>query len=1046
MKGVSRKIVLIISIQLMGATIVFGQNHSVSGSVTDTQTDDPLPGVNILVVGTSTGASTDAEGHYTLQVKSLQDTLRFSFIGYKTKMVPINGRTTINIELQSQILIGHQLVVTALGVQRQKASLSYSTQEVNTQELKSRSNNTNLIVSLQGKVAGLSITQSGAGVGAPARVILRGNRSVNGNNQPLYVVDGVPTRGQPENLSLENVASINVLKGANAAALYGSKAQNGVIVINTKTPEKNTMFVTLDNKFTFLRPVMRYDYQNVYGQGSDGVYSPHSIQSWGPKMEGQMVDTWSVDPKDAGDKYAFLPQPNNIRDIFQTGYSLTNNLSINVGGETSQSLISFTHTGAAAIIPTHGLKEYDALLKNQTEVNNWITFNGKLNYMNQHRKGIETTGGLVTSTASQNLWNAIYNIHKIPRNIRTQDMKNYSYYDMTGNSKQNFWLPGNSRAMNPYWDIHNIRQPESFERILALGSIRFDFTNALSLLVRASYDGKHKNIKAIVHNGTYHSKNGNFITGNAQAYKLYSDFLLTYKKSNIGKHWGITANLGGSTEKDRNESIEASAGNEQGVPGLVLPNLFSLNNSLNAAANNSYGSPVDINSLYAFADLSWKNSLFLNVSGRNDWSSTLPADSRSYFYPSAGVSAIISSLISSFPEKINLAKLRFSWSKVGNGAPYGSLIRRLSFSPGGISGLLQLNSVLPNKKLKPESTVSYEAGLDLKFLNSRVGLDLTLYKENTLDQLFTVNVPVGSGESAYFTNGGNIQNEGMEMSLSTIPIQMRNFKWNLNINFSSNRNKVISLISNSHVGGNELTIGSQESYLEKLLPGQPYGNIYVIGFQRDNQGRVIVGQNGIPIYTSGRSVLAGHAQPDWTSSLSNTLRYRNISFHFLITYRQGGIILSKTQALLSGLGDLKNTVKGRQGGLIFGKNFFSQYTAVDVNGSPNNIPMKAQDFWRSVGSAAYIVSEPFIEDATNMQMREMDIGYTLTASMLKKIGLSGLSNVRISFMGQNLFYFYRASRAVNAAVRTGTSQSTSGIGGSIRPNIRSLGMDISLKF
>jgi hypothetical protein len=370
------------------------------------------------------------------------------------------------------------------------------------------------------------------------------------------------------------------------------------------------------------------------------------------------------------------------------------------------------------------------------------------------------------------------------------------------------------------------------------------------------------------------------------------------------------------------------------------------------------------------------------------------------------------------------------------------LQRQVYFTPGGREGFIGLSSTLPAQTLKPEETKSYEMGLNLNFIGNRLGLDVTVYKENTFNQLFTVSLPEGSGAADFFTNAGNIENKGLEATLKTIPIQGKYFKWNIDFNFSRNRNKVVSLYGNK----SSIIIGSNHSTALKLVKGHRWGDLYGIGFKRDDQGRVIVGNDGVPKFTNSTSVLLGNYLPKWTGNISSGFVYNNFTLHFLISYRQGGIIFSYTSSVLNGIGLTKKTLKGRQGGLIFGKNFFKKYTAVKKDGSPNNIPIDAQAFWSSVGGRNYTVPEPFVQDATNMRLRELSLGYSLPHSLLAKMGLTAISNVKFSLVGRNLFYFYRSSPLVDSSLRNGTGTASSGRATYIRPTIRNYGVNLSIKF
>jgi hypothetical protein len=429
----------------------------------------------------------------------------------------------------------------------------------------------------------------------------------------------------------------------------------------------------------------------------------------------------------------------------------------------------------------------------------------------------------------------------------------------------------------------------------------------------------------------------------------------------------------------------------------------------------------------------------LDVTGRNDWSSTLPPESRSYFYPSVGIAAVLSDLIN-LPNFFSFAKVRASWAQVGKSAPPYMLTRTANFSPGGNNGFLQLGSVEPNKNLKPETTESYEVGLDLRFFKGRLNLDITAYKTNTIDQLFTVALPAGSGAAAFFTNGGKIENKGLEVLLSMTPVKTNDLTWNLNTTFSTNRNWVVKISDDRP----RVVIGS-DSYMREMVveEGQEYGDVYSRGWERDDQGRVLIGEDGLPIVTSGRTVKVANFNADWEGSLINSMTYKNFSASFLIEHRQGGTYVSATDAVLFGEGDAQQTVEGREGGLIFGENLFAEETAVLLDGGgANNIEVTAQEFWRAVGGRNTPVGEAFVEDATNTRLREATIGFTLPESMIARLPVS---NVKFSLVGRNLFFIYHKGN-YDPEILTGTGPGTAGYQSFTPPSQRNFGGSLTINF
>lgn len=990
----------------------------VSGTVTE-PSGDPLIGVSVTLKGTNVGTTTGAGGEYSLNIPE-SGVLVFSSVGYITQEVPVNATATINIKLQAEATALNSVVVTALGIKRESKSLTYSTQGVNAQQLK-ESREPNVMISMQGKVAGLSITESGGGLGSPARVILRGNRSISGDSQPLYVVDGVPINGDPTNLSSDNIASINVLKGPNAAALYGSAAQNGAIIITTYTGSAGVTSVSFSSSYITQRPLMSARFQNEYGQGTGGVYNKRSDLSWGPKMEGQMVEHWSPNPALAGTTYALTPQEDNVIDFFETGRNLVNNLLINLGGEKTQTVFSFTRTDAKGMVPNNELKRNNLSLRVNSQLLPRLHLDAKIDYTRQ--QGI---GGI---NAQGSFESSIQNLYTIPRSIHHEHMKVFEYTDERGANRQNYWAPGSAFDQNPYWRVYRNESSETSERVIALASLRYDFTDDLSLMVRGAYDGRNSNNQNKTYNDTYNrGMFGRYTVGMSNGVLFNSDFLVSYKKK-LNSDWSVNANVGGNLRQNRNSSLNSNTG-----PAMTIANFFALSNTQQVVSTYDPGNNVDVQSLYGFANIAWRNALFLDVTSRNDWSSTLPAANRSYFYPSVGLSAVLTDLVPSMRGALSYAKIRGSWAQVGNSAPPYLLQRTASFTAGGNNGFLTLSPVLPDTALRPELTKSVEVGAELRFLEGRIGLDFTAYKTNTTNQLFTVALPVGSGASMYFTNGGNIQNKGIEVLVSLNPVRSADFNWDVNLNYSLNRNMVLKINDQRP----RVDVGSIT-----IEQGQPFGNIYRRGFLRDDQQRVIVGNDGVPKRTPGQTIMVANFNPDWMGSISNSFSFKGFTLSFLIDHRHGGTILSQTNARLYGDGQAEGTLQGRDGGLIFGENFFTNEIAVREDGSKNDIPITAEKFWSAVGGRIQSTDEIFVESATNTRLRELIVGYSVPVSKLSNLRIS---KIHLSLVGRNLFFIHRASNTVDPDLRIGTGPGTEGISGFALPTARTIGASIKVDF
>ncbi len=997
----------------------------ITGTVTDAN-GQGLAGVSIKVKGSATGVSTDPSGKYQLTAPA-NSILVFSFVGFTTREVAVNNQSTINVQLEEASSELTEVVVTALGLARQKKTLTYSTQSVSTKEL-TQSRDLNVINALQGKVAGLNIGSGSSGVGAAARVILRGNRSINGNSQPLYVIDGVPVRGNPADLNPDNIAAINVLKGANAAALYGSAGQNGVIIIETKKGRQGDkeFNVSLSTTYMSQEPIQSIPFQYQYGQGAGGIYNRSSEESWGPALDGTMVAAWSQDPAKAGTTYPFLAQKNVREGLFQTGHNSATNLSVTTSGKKTQTAFNYTYTDATGIIPNNALQRHNITVRMTNQLSKRLSLDSKLDYAKQNIDNRLDEG--------ESSYNPIRQIYTMPPNIRQEDVSDFEYVDPSlGVTKQDYWAPGSVTSANPYWALYrNLRYNKS-DRVIALASLSYLFTDDLKLMLRGSYDGESTGNEEKSYYGTYRDPLGRYALGAGTWQQAIGDFLLSYTKK-LNTDWSAQANFGGEIRNNKSGSVNSSTG-----AGMNVPNLFALNNSSLPTALNTL-SQFETQSLYANGQFGWKDALFVDLSARNDWNSTLPAGNRSYFYPSAGVSAIVSQMVK-LPEAFSYLKFRGSWAQVGNGAQPYNLERFATGMAGGPLGYILLSSTLPNTELRPEKTTSIELGLEMSMFDSRLGLDLTLYKTNTNDQLFLQALPVGSGAASFFTNGGDVQNKGIEAILSTTPVKSNDFTWNLNFNYAINENLVKELSADLP----RLVVGS-DSYMREFVleEGKPFGLIYGKGYLRNAEGNVLVGTNGLPQFTAGRTVLLGNINPKWTGGLSMSFSYKNWNANFVITHKQGGVVASFTDAILYGNGLVEETLQGREGGLIFGQNIFTDIIAVKASdGTPNDIAVKAETLWKGMGSRTAPVGEVFTRSATNTRLREMSIGYKLPKSLFKRLPVS---SVEISVVGRNLFFLYRKDSNIDPDFTQGVETVSEGFQSFAPPTTRSFGANLRINF
>src|SRR5690554_2865814 len=1014
---------LFIVLLFLSFSIAKAQERSITGQVTAAESGEPIPGVSVLIQGTSSGTITDLDGNYTLPLTQGATTLVFSYLGYSSQERAIGNESVINVVLTQDIEDLSEVVVTAFGLERETKSLTYSVQAVSSEEL-SKARELNIVNSLSGKVAGMSITRSGTGVGSGSRVVLRGNRSISGDSQPLYIVDGVPALGI-SNLNPDDIESISVLKGPNAAALYGSRANNGAIVVTTKQGSTDGFNVSVNTSYMLDEPLILTNYQNVYGQGNAGGYSGASEFSWGPRMDGGSVPHWSPDPTKESATIPYSPQPNNVSDFFQTGHTLATTLAITAGNERNQTYFSYTFTDAAGVVPGNELKRHSLNLRLTNKLSDRLTLDSKINYIRQDIDNQLATG--------ENFSNPIRHAVRLPRNIRTEDISDFEYFDEAGTLRQNYFNPLSNGGANPYWTINRNLRTNTNDRVVAFSSLTYELAEGLSILGRASLDRSFGKNDEKMYNDTYIiAQNGRFTVGSSENMEINTDFLLTYEKS-LSQEWYFNINVGGNSRISRNTSLSSNTG-----PALTIPNFFALQNTQQVVSTHGVGSPKDVNSLYSFAQLAWKNAIFLDITARNDWSSTLPRQNWSFFYPSVGLNAVVSDLVV-FPEWFTFAKLRGSFAEVGNDTSPFQLQRKAIFAAGGLGGYLSLDTQLPNENLLPETTRSLELGTDLRFFDNRFGVDLTYYKTNSFNQLFTVALPVGSGASSFFTNGGDVQNEGFEAMITVMPIRRNNFNWDITANFAKNE----SLVKEINDERPSIVVSSDFLREFRIEEGQPFGEIYSRGYLRDDQGRVIVGSNGLPRTTPGRTVRVGNNNPTWLGGIQNSFNYKNFNVNFTIDFRQGGDIASITNAIIYADGVTEETLPGREGDLIFGQNFMEHETAVLEGGEPNDIAIDSELFWLNMGGRNAPIGEVFTVSATNVRMREAVIGYTIPSEKLNNIPFKSVS---LSFVGRNLFFFANKAKNIDPDVTVGTGASGAGFDSFGPPTARSYGFNLNLGF
>lgn len=978
MERMIRKLFLISTCFLFLSIPTYSQGASIrQGTVTDKVTKETLPGVQVIVKGTFKGGVSDMDGTFKIEANN-DDYLVFSMLGYESKEIPVANKTSFTVELIPTTYDLGEVVVTALGIERKTRTLSYSTQQIEGSIGEIKDNSSNILSSLSGKISGAVITTAATGPGAAARVVLRGNRSISGNNTALIVIDGVPydntSYGQATgtmynygggdgavNINPDDVASINVLKGPSAAALYGSRAANGAIIITTKQGKEGRLKIDFNSGMSVDKPNLLINFQNTYGRGNGGVAAQGIGESWGAAAQ-----TYST----------------NVKDFFETAYSFNNTVSLYGGTDMMQGFASYTNNSVEGMIPGNKLERNTMNLRINTQFHSRLTTDAKITYVNQKVKNRPRLGDAGTPIEA----------YIMPRDMSEHELKEYETINPNnGQPVRKYWTTS-SIYDNPYWSTNRTSVNEERNRVTLLGSAKYQLLDWLSILGRVSYDRYDDKTDGSFYDGTVSlgdvKAGGKYYETNSQYWERNFDLLLSGENT-ITEYISLNYNLGTSFLKRKYATVTNMAN------GLSIPNKFSLAAATTPAFQDVGGYTRALNSVYGNLQIGFKSYLFVDVTGRNDWSSTLPSPHK-YFYPSVGLSAIISDMMD-MPSWISFGKIRASYTQVGNDPDPYLLKQQFLFALGAGQGFISRNQIKSIQDLKPEKTKSYEVGLDWRFLNGRLGLDATLYKSNTINQLLYIGLPMASGFNRRYINAGNIENRGMEIQLNANPIETKNFNWSTGINFSRNINKVIELAPNT----TQVNITDNTKYATVIVKeGSSYGDLYGRAWKKDAAtGKHIVDNRGLPVAESNQKL--GNFNPDAMLGWSNRLSYKNFKVSFLIDARIGGEMVSGTDAYLAAYGVAGYTEKFREGGLVL--------DAVKVDGSANTTAITSQQLWTTVsqnGRDAW--GDFFTYDMTNVRLRELSVGYDF---QLKETAV--IESASLSITGRNLLFFYRGKSIMN---------------------------------
>ena len=1024
----------------LSSSTLYAQS-TIKGKVVDNN-NTPIQGATVTNTNSKQQVQTGANGTFELPASSGSLHVLVQYIGFDSKTVQLNATGLTTIQLSPANALLDEVVVTALNISKEKKTLGYAIQELKGKDL-SEAKESNLVNSLAGKVAGVQVTNSQGNMGS-SRIIIRGETSIAGNNQPLFVIDGTPvdnsqlgTSGNRDyanaisDINSEDIESISVLKGPNAAALYGSRAAAGVILITTKSgKQRKGLGININSNNTIERIAVLPDYQDVFGQGADGKFSyvdgkggginDGVDESWGPKMDGRLIPQFYSN----GEAVPFLPHPNNVRSFFGTGRTLNNGISIADATDKIDYRFSYNNSNQTGIVPNSSIEKNNFNVNTRYKITEDLTLTANANYVRTNSGNLPGVGGFRSNGYMlQFTW--------FGRQVDVSRLKNYR--DENGNLIN--W--NNSYYSNPYFIAEENTVQQQRDRIFGNIGLNYKINEFLTANFRTGNDYYTDRRKIRIAYGTNGTPYGSYEEDAYTVNENNTEFTLNYARP-LSPDFSLDI-LGGANIRSQSRQR-----NNQKAPRLAVPDVYTLANSRDALISTGEYSPLKAYSIFSSAQLGYKNYAFLNLTARNDWSSTLPVDNLSYFYPSANASVVLTDAFSIQSNLLSFWKLRGGWSKVGKDTDPFSLIDSYLFSaPYGDSPQLSVNDIKKNPDLKPETTSSTELGTELAFFKNRVHLDLSLYNINSINQILAVDVSPSTGYKKQLVNAGKINNKGLEIQLGVTALKKPDFQWDINVNFASNKSKVVELDEAGLL--QSYTIGSSGSVQVLAAVGKPYGTLYGTGFLRNEDGRLIVNADGTPA-TDPVNHYFGKFTPDWLGGITNQFRYKDFDLSFLIDIKHGGKLYSGTNATGRGTGVLASTLPGRDaahGGLSYTVNSTTYddgilVDGVNADGSENTKIVSAQQYYKTL----YRVNEANVFDASYIKLREVKLGYQLPNHWITKIGFQGAS---FALVARNLWIIHKNAPNIDpeTAFNTGNAQ---GLESLQLPTTRSFGFNLNFKF
>ncbi len=993
-----------------------GKERTITGQVVDAK-GEPLIGVSILVKGTTDGAITDLDGNYKIVTKSNNPVIVYSYIGYKTQEIPLKGQTAINITMMDDTQVIDEVVVTALGIKRSEKALSYNVTQVDAESALAVKD-ANFINSLNGKVAGLNINSSSSGIGGASKVVMRGSRGIEQSSNALYVIDGIPmynlsasggseemqSQGSTEaiaDINPDDIESMSVLSGAAAAALYGSNASNGAIVITTKKGKVGRVALTVSSNTEMLSPFVMPQFQNRYGtSGTDA--------SWGKRLN--EANYRGYDP---------------ASDYFQTGLIGTESVTLSTGTEHNQTYLSAAAVNSRGIIPNNKYDRYNFTFRNTTLfLEDKMKLDVGAQYIMQKDRNMVNQGIYANPLSSAYLF---------PRGNDWEDYKMYERYDLERNMYTQYWPQGGGsfRLQNPYWiNYRNLRENDK-DRYMLSAALSYDILSWLNVAGRVRLDNSYNTYTQKYYASTIatiaEGENGFYGVTNTRDKQTYADLLLNINKT-FGEDWSLTANIGASYSDNRSEALAVSGP----IAANGLPNFFTVAQlDKETGKREETGYREQTQSIFAPAEVGYRSTYYLTLTGRNDWPSQLAGPNSkqsSFFYPSVGGSVVLSELFK-LPESISYLKLRASWASVG--LPFGRFLAYPTFSWNTSTGAYSSQSAYPLYDLKPERTDSWEVGLTARFLK-HFNFDVSFYNTKTYNQTMDAKLSPTGGYSTFYAQTGNVRNRGVELSLG-YKNTWNKFSWSSNYTFSANKNKILSLIDGyiNPVTGEEITkdrmdVGGLSKARFILKVGGSLGDLYSQSdLLRDSNNKIYVNADGnVAVNDKADDIYLGSVFPKANMAWRNDFQYGNWGLGFLLTARLGGVVYSATQAVLDSYGVSEATAAARDNG------------GVVING---NDMIDAQKWYTVVGADSGI-PQYYTYSATNLRLQEASVSYTIPRKKLKNI-----MDITLSLVGRNLWMIYCKAPFDPESVAT-TGNYYQGIDYFMMPSLRSVGFNLKLKF